>query len=233
MKVSELVYTILDLAKAANSDDSYFTEEHVIFLAKNYRSFLLKKEHDKEKSAQDMSSSFEQQQICLDLEAVPAIDGLPCTGGYYLRSTKPIPNVLEDTLPSVYPIDFYQGIHISFIPKERMKYTGTNPYLRSIIYCSIGPDLHLYFNATNPQFIYLKQVRMSAVFEDFEQAAELLCDDSGASMSCDPLDMDFPMREHLVPLLIELVVKELTGVKYHPIDTRNDAKDDLPQQVKS
>jgi hypothetical protein len=41
------------------------------------------------------------------------------------------------------------------------------------------------------------------------------------------LDMDFPIREHLIPPLIELVVKELTGAKYQPQDIRNNAKDDM------
>ena len=56
MKVKELVYAILDLAKAATSDDSFYTEEHVIFLAKKYRSFLIKKEQEKERNSSDIAS---------------------------------------------------------------------------------------------------------------------------------------------------------------------------------
>ena len=68
---------------------------------------------------------------------------------------------------------------------------------------------------------------MSAVFEDFDSAAELLCDQDGEDVSCDVLDAEFPIREYLVPSLIELVVKELTGAVYKPIDHRNSASDDL------
>ena len=88
MLVKEIVYMCLDMAKAATSDDSYFNEEHVIFLLKKYRSILIKKEQDKKKEDTDIASEFEYQQICLDLEKVAAIDGEPCTGGYYLRTTK-------------------------------------------------------------------------------------------------------------------------------------------------
>ena len=231
MKVSELVYSILDLAKAASSDDSFFTEEHVIFLCKKYRAFLIKKEQDKEKSSTDVASEFEYQQICLDLEKVPAIDGEPCTGGYYLRTTQKIPKILEGTQPRVYPIDFYQGTNISYVSRDKMRYVGNNKYLRNIIYSSLGPDLHLYLNSSNPQFLYMKQLRMSAIFEDVDEAAGLLCDSDGSSESCDVLDAEFPIREYLVPPLIELVVKELTGAKYQPQDKENNAKDDLPQMV--
>lgn len=222
---------VLDLAKAATSDDSFWTEEHVIFLLKKYRSFLIKKEQDKEKATTDIASEFEYQQICLDLEKVPAIDGEPCTGGYYLRTTKRIPKILEGNEPRVYPIDFYQGINITFIPRDRMRYVGTNKFLRNIIYVSLGPDLHLYLTSNNPQFLYLKKLRMSAVFEDFDDISCYLCDDDGSTdnTACDVLDETFPIREYLVPTLIELVVKELVGAEYKPVDEKNNAADDLPK----
>ena len=133
MKVSELTYAILDLAKTSGSDDAFYTEGHVIFLCKKYRSFLIKKEQDKEKGSTDVASEFEYQQICLDLEKVPAIDGEPCTGGYYLRTTQKIPKILEGTQPRVYPIDFYQGTNISYVSRDKMRYVGNNKYLRNII----------------------------------------------------------------------------------------------------
>ena len=232
MKVSEIIYMVLDLAKAATSDDSFYTEDHVVFLCKKYRAFLIKKEQEKNKGMEDVASVFEQQQICLDLEKVPAIDGSPCTGGYYLRSTKPIPKLLDGYQPKVYPVDFFQGTNVSYVSNDRMRYIGSNPYLQNIIYSSIAPNKYLYLNSGNPQFLYLKKLRMTAVFEDFENAKDLLCDDNGEGTPCDILDMDFPIREHLVPPLIELIVKELTGTKYQPQDTRNNANDDLPNNAK-
>lgn len=227
MLVKELVYSILDLLKI-NSDDSFWTEDHVIYLCKKYRSFLIKKEQDKEKGSQDVASEFEYQQICLDLEKVPVIDGEPCTGGYYLRTTQKIPKILEGTQPRIYPLDYYQGINISYVSRDRMRYIGTNPYLQNIIYTSIGPDLHLYLNSSNPQFLYLKKLRMSAIFEDMDEAAGLLCDSDGESQSCDVLDMEFPIRDYLVPPLIELVVKQLSGSVLRKSDEENNAKDDTP-----
>lgn len=227
MKTSEIVYMALDLAKAATSDDSFFTEAHVLFLCKKYRAFLIKKEQEKNRGTEDSVSVFEMQQVCLDLEKVPAIDGESCTGGYYLRSTQPIPKLLEGHTPKVYPIDYYQGTNITFVSSDRMRYTGTNKYLRNILYASIGPDFHLYVNSSNPQFFYLKKLRMQAAFEDFEDVAKMLCDQEGSSTSCGPLEAEFPIREYLVPALLELVVKELTTGKYQATDEQNNAKDDM------
>ena len=232
MLVKEIAYACLDLAKASTSDDSYLTIDHCIFLCKKYRAFLIKKEQEKNRGSQEVASEFEMQQICIDLEKVPAIDGSACTGGYYLRSTKPIPKILEGYQPKVYPINYYQGTNISFVSRDRMRYVGTNKYLQNIIYSSLGPDLHLYLNSNNPQFLYLKKLRMSAVFDDFESVTDLLCDDAGESTPCDVLDAEFPIREHLIPPLIELVVKALNGSKFQPIEVKNDARDNLPEQAR-
>lgn len=227
MTVAEITYIILDIIKGI-SDDMIINEEHVLFLCKKYRSFLIKKEQEKEKATADVASEFEYQQICLDLEKIAAMDGTPCTGGYYLRTTTKIPKILEGNTPRVYPVDFYQGINVCFISRDRMRYVGTNKYLQNIIWVSLGPDLHVYLKSNNPQFQYLKKLRFSAVFEDFDEAAELQCDDEGNTdgVACDVLDATFPIREYLVPMLIELVVKELTGAVYKWQDKLNNATDD-------
>jgi hypothetical protein len=128
----------------------------------------------------------------------------------------------------VYPIDYYQGTNISYVSRDKMRYIGSNPYLRNIIYSSIGPDLHMYLNSSNPQFLYLKKLRVSAVFEDFDEVSDLLCDQDGTPQPCDVLDMEFPIRQYMVPTLIELVVGELTKSLLRKEDTENNAKDDTP-----
>ena len=47
MTLRELVFLVLDEVKI-NSDDSYFNEDHIVFLLNKYRSFVLKKELEKE-----------------------------------------------------------------------------------------------------------------------------------------------------------------------------------------
>lgn len=218
----EIVYSVLDEIKSTN-DDSFFTEDHVIFLAGKYRTFLLKQRYSDVKK-QIPESNY--QAICLDLIEVPAVSGEPCEGGSYLRSKEKIPFLMKIGIPRVYPIDYYKG-EITYVSRDRMKYVGHNKYLQNIIYCSLGPDNYLYFKSFNPQFLYLEKVRMTGIFEDTLAASELQCPDESGNIVCDVLDREFPIEAALVPPMIELVVKELLGAEYRPEDSNNDSSDDL------
>ena len=220
----QIVYMVLDELKLM-SDDSYFTEDHIIFLLNNYRSFVLKQRYADIKKFIPESN---YQTICLDLIKVPSINGEPCTGGYYLRSKDKIPVTLPIGNPRVYPLDFYQG-DIAFISRDRMRYVGYNKWLKNIIYCSLGPDNYLYLKSINPQYYYLERVKFTAVFEDSKTVSELDCleDDN----QCDLLDREFPIEEALVPPLIELTVNEIKKAVYTPEDYANNAEDDLSNMV--
>ena len=131
---------------------------------------------------------------------------------------------------TVYPVDFYQGTHITYVSRERMRYVGENKWLKNIIYVSKGPDDYLYFKSSNPQFLYLEKVRMTGIFEDPEKAFELECDSDGTKPR-DVLDREFPLEEGLTSTVIELVVKYLSGAVYRPKDSSNDANDDMSDLV--
>ena len=219
MTLRELVFMVLDECKI-HSDDSYFNEDHVSFLLSKYRSFLLKKELEKENKN---LSSANAQTICLNLMEVPAIEDFDCSGSY-LRSTEKIPSIVNEFKVQLYPLDYYQG-EIIFTSRERMRYTGYNKWTKNLIYASKGPDDYLYLKSENPQYLYMEKLRMTAVFEDFEEAAQLVCDEDGVVV-CDKLDAQFPIESAQVPIIIELVVKELLGVKYQPKDKNNNAADD-------
>ena len=216
----ELTYLILDELKF-HSDDSSFTEEHVLFLLDKYRSFLLKQRYaDIRKEIPESN----YQTICLDLEQVNAIDGQPCTGADYLRSVQEIPNMMSLGKQKISSTDYFQG-NFSYTNNERFKYVGKNKYLKNQIYGTIAPDSHLYMKSNNPQVYYLEKVKVTGIFEDASKAAELECD--GGTNACDVMDKDFPLEESLIPPVIELIVKELGGQKYQSEDTSNNANDDL------
>lgn len=220
-----IVYTVLDEIKSVNGD-SYITEEHVIFLANQYRLFLLQQKINKE-GAVSLSSSL-QQVICLDLEKIDAIPNLPCEGGQYLRSVQKIPTIVKGTSPNVFPYDYF-NTNIQYITKDRMRYVGHNKYLQNIIYCCLFDD-YLYFKSSNPQFLYLEQVKMQGIFEDAEAAASLSCD--GENDSCiDILDKEFPLSGDLVPQMIELLTRELYTALNRPSDEANNANDDIADLV--
>lgn len=223
MTYREAIYAILDLLKQS-SDDSYYTEEHVLFLASKIRSAILKQTYSNIKKEIPESN---YQTICLDLIEVPAIAGEPCEGGSYLRSKQKIPTALPVGNIKIYPVDYYQG-EITYVSRERMRYVGHNKWLQNIIYASLGPDQYLYFKSSNPQYIYLEKVRMTSIFEDAESAAKLQCNSEGEKV-CDVLDTSFPLEEGLVTTLIEMAVKFLSGSIYKPKDSSNDASDSMSE----
>ena len=126
--------------------------------------------------------------------------------------------------PRVYPVDYYQG-EITYVSRDRMKYVGYNKYLNNIIYCSLAPDNYLYFKSSNPQYLHLEKVRITALFENAKETFGLQCDENGRI--CELLDAEFPLEASLIPPLIELVVKELRSSEFMPEDKENNADDDM------
>ena len=218
----ELVYLVSDELKTT-SDDSHFTNDHILFLLSKYRSFVLKQRYSDIKK-QIPESNY--QTLCLDLIEVPAISGEPCEGGSYLKSSIKLPYTMKIGNPRVYPMDYYQG-EISYVSRDRMRYIGYNKYMQNIIYCSIAPDGYLYFKSWNPQFLYLEKVKFTAVFEDVIEASNNEC--SSGDNPCDIMDKTFPIEDALIPVIIELVVKELRSAEYLPEDKVNNADDQLSE----
>lgn len=217
----EVVYMILDELKLV-SDDASFTQDHVIWLASKYRSMLLK-QHYKDIKKDIPESNY--QTICLNLEKTEAIPGYPCESGYMLRSKEEIPATITSASTKVYPLNFYSGERIAYVTMDRMRFTGYNKWMNNIIYASLGPDGHLWVNSKNHQFLNMKKARVTGIFDDPDAVAGLLCDESGEH--CDILDSNFPIESALLPTLIELCVKELSGSVYRPADISNNSSDDM------
>ena len=225
MTYREIVYACLDILKLT-SDDSLYTEDHIIFLANKARTLLLKQRYSDIKKKIPESN---YQTICLDLEKVQNIQDLECKGSS-LRTVQEIPYLMKIGNPKVYPQNYYLG-EITYISRERMRYVGHNKYLQNIIYCSLAPDNHLYFKSSNPQHLYLKKVQVTGIFEDIQNASQLECNND-SSQCQDILDKTFPLEEGLVQPLIEIVVKQLGPSVDLPQDQENNAQDDLAKNNK-
>ena len=222
MTYKEIVYFVLDSLKLV-SDDSHFTEAHVIFIADKMRSMLLKQRYsDIRKEVPEAN----YQTICVPVERTEAIDGKPCTGADYLKSVDKLPHMMPIGNKTVSSAgDFFQG-NFGYVNNERFKYVGNNPFLKNQIYSTIAPDKHLYIKSTNPQIYYVIKVKVTGIFDDASQAAKMSCDENTED-SCDVMDKRFPIEDSLVPDLIQLCVKDLAGTIYQPTDSENDAADNL------
>ena len=222
----EIIYMTLDILKE-RSDDSYYTEEHIIMLASNMRTYLLERKYRKSRNASfSVMSTENSQTICLDLEPEELLP-LNC-GGLWLKTVQKIPDTLGVFNPKASTVNDMMHSMVTFIPYERMPYVGFNKWLKNIIYAARSSDGYIYLQSNNPQFLNLNKMKLEAVFSDAEKAAELVCDDEEGK-KCNILEQEFPLESSLIPSCIELIVQELTGSRYAPEDKRNNAKDDLAE----
>ena len=223
----EITYMVLDLLKE-RSDDSYYTEEHIIFLAGKFRAYLLERKYAKSRNKAYQSVSSENtQRICVDLERASLLPA-GC-GGNWLTSVQEIPDMVNADEAKVSTVSDMIFSNLTMIPAERMPYVGYNKWLKNIVYAAISGDNHLYLTSNNSQFQFLKKVVIDGVFSDPAKAAEMSCNPDGSDVACDVLDQAFPLEEALIPSCIELIVEELAGPRYAPEDRANNAKDDLSE----
>lgn len=216
----ELTYMVMDKLKQ-NTDDTYFNEDHIIFLLDKYRNFLLKQD----KSTDSEISESNYQTLCIPLIEVPAIMGEACESGLYLRSKDKLPSLLGKGITIIQPEDYFGSIHIQFVDKHRFRFTGENKWLKNIVYVCLY-DNYLWLKSENPQFIYLQRIRMTGIFENAAEAAKLACEPT-----CDSLDSNFPLSDDKVPQLLEFVYKELQLPVVEPEDKDNNAQDDKAPKV--
>lgn len=219
----ELIYMVNDEVKLL-SDDSTFTEDHILFLLKKYRPYLIEQKYQRDRQAINDDN---KQRICIELETVDT--GNPCGNGIYVKSKYKIPSRLQTGSIKFYNIEGFPMDMITFVPFQRLAYVGNNKYLKNIIYCAISTDGYLYFDNSNPQTQYLQRIIIDGLFEDPEEAEKLQCkcDGEQSESDCDIMDKKFPIEGELIPLLIQSVIKELIGSSYRPKDVYNNALDDL------
>lgn len=215
-KYKELVYMVLDELKLI-SDDSTFTEDHIIFQLNKYRTMLLKQKYSDVKK-QIPESNY--QSIVLPLQDIVQVD----SSIHYYQSTNKVPIMIPIGQARVTPIDYYIG-ELTLISKERMRYVGYNKYLKNIAYCSISPDYYLMFYQSPLAATPLSRVRLTAVFEDADKAALLVYGNTETNL----MELDFPIEEGMIPQLIQFVVKEIAGPSWKPKDDNNNSSDDLSE----
>lgn len=228
----EITYMVLDLLKE-RSDDAYYTEEHILFLASKVRAVLLERKYKTSRNtAFQVLSEENKQLICLSL--IPAELSGSCAGGW-LRTQEVVPTVLNGTTLTVYTISDMLHSRIEYISIERMPYIGHNKWLKDIIYCARSTDGYIYLHSSNPQFMHLEKVMVKGVFSSPELAVPLECRENGETYDCSVLDHHFPLEESLIASCVEIVVQNLMGPRYAPEDKTNNAKDNFgeagaPQQ---
>lgn len=213
-KLKELTYMVLDELKLS-SDDSYFNEDHVKFLIGKYRNFILKQQY-KDIKKEIADSNFQTLEVDLD-KLNPNIINIGCRTTYQFKSKKIIPELLSVVNPKVYIEDYYNG-EVSYVSKERMRFVCHNRWIPKVVYASIDPTNYLYVISSNDKYDDITKIYITGIFENPEEVS---------NSDQDPMDLEYPLEEGLIPQVIELVVKELLSAEYRPEDSNNNAEDDL------
>lgn len=203
MTYKELVYMALDALKI-HSDDSKFTEDHVIFLLNKYRAYALQQKYSKTLEGVN-NSNYQTLNVNID------------TDSSFKKSTSKIPGIIKITLPEVYSNTKFDNDSIVFVSEDRIKYVGHNRFLKNIKYCTIGSDGILYIKTEEN----ISNCFLCAIFEDPNEVYDFNNDFT------DILDRVFPLEAVLVPSVLELVLKDLTNGIYKPSDNTNNAQDAL------
>ena len=169
MKVNEIVYYCLDAIKAF-SDDSYVNEDHILFLLGKYRGALLQQYHNIKKAIPESN----YQTICLNMKTAKTI---PCIGGPRLVSIETLPSLMPIGKPSILLFNGMESEIIEFVPFQRLKAVGYNRWKKNFIYAALGNDNRLYLVFSNPQAQYIEKLQLKGIFEDYEKALQMACDE--------------------------------------------------------
>lgn len=198
MTYRELVYMCLDEIKLA-SDDSYITEDHILFLISKYRAFLLRQKYEKTNMPAPMSN-YQLLNITESKKSIP------------LPMNLAIPRI-------VVTLSDKSNKKATFVSPHRFEFVGENKSLQSFIYCTLGKSNTMQFKNL-PASNTISSYDIYALFEDCVKASEF-------NATGDILDEECPIESELVAGVQELVVKDALGIAYRPKDNINNANDDL------
>lgn len=229
-KVSELVYMVGDLVKLM-SDDSTINENHVLYLLKMYRAFLLKQRYEKDPRKHIPESNYQTEEVefgryeyshsvdvCSNNTCTIEADNKEVCSCYQrmediLVSKTTVRNIMPLGIPRIYLDKGPFNYTFTRVPMSRFEVVGNNKWLSNFVYWTIGPDEKIYIKSANNKCANgIEKAYITAVFEE-----------------CGDLSMEdnFPIEESLIPNLLELVVKDVLGASLRPKDRGNNASDDL------
>lgn len=219
---NHVIYMVMDFLKIS-SDDAYYTPDHIAFLLTKYRAYVLKSKY--ESGAEEPADS-NYQTINLTFEEKDAIEGHSCRGRY-LVSTNEIPETLNVGTPTISGADVFSG-DLCMVSFSRFKYVGFNKWMKDITYATYHGG-KVYMKSCNPMLYYMEEGVYRGIFSEPLEAAAVSGDydvDAEGNLIC-PYDVEFPLEDNLLPLVMQYTIKDLSGGIYKPKDSENNADDDL------
>jgi len=226
--LNEITYSTLETVKGSGrySDDSQITIPHIEFIAINNRAFLIRNDQSKGRS---LSDNIIQTLSCvpvtqIDVSLCPCRVSTDCT---IMRTTNKIPRPLElhqkDLITKVSGVDVTSK-GWSIISFSRASVAGTNKMTKdnTKVFFHNG-----YIYLLNPP-AGLKYISIDMVAEDPREAAMV---SNCAGEPCYTSDSRFPISNYMIPLLKEMILKELQIETQSPVDYKGDEKNNSNSQT--
>ena len=239
-KYSELVYMITDLLKLF-SDDSVYTEDHIIYLLDTTRAYLLEQKYGND-SRKEMSRD-NLQTIEITFEESEPIENLDqCFNqDFQYKSKCKIPSLMRRNWLSVKLKNF--NYVLQYVSPERFEYVGFDRYGIKMAYCTIGYDGYVYIKTPivineegEKEHLKLTETKLliTALFGSPREVVNFRCgekqckpEEQCPADECSILNKDFPIENELIQQLIEIITTKLAAAIYKPADPQNNSTDDM------
>jgi hypothetical protein len=220
MTAREIIYDVREKLKFS-TDDIDITDEYLYHLINVKRALLLKQRFAK--TSRNIPEEVKQI-ICVSLEKISDVEGLCDEYHKVVKSTLPIPGMMEiggrSSIISIRVPSILEQ-HVSIISMERMPNIGYNKYLKGIIYAALDADNYLYLKTADSPTL-LESVKLIGVFSNPEKAHMQSCIKEDEAL-CDYMDAEYPIEPYIVSDTVNLIVQELGATLKIPEDKINNA----------
>tara|TARA_R110000868_G_scaffold14414_3_gene67084 strand:+ start:2649 stop:3341 length:693 start_codon:yes stop_codon:yes gene_type:complete len=225
--LNEITYSTLEAVKGSGrySDDNQITIPHIEFLAINNRAFLIRSDQAKGRS---LSDNIIQTLPCVPVQQID-VSLCPCkvsTDCTIMRTVNPIPRPLElhqkDLITKVSGVDVMSR-GWSIISFARASVAGISSMTKDSVKVFYHGG-HIYIiNAP----VGLKYISIDIVAEDPRETA-MIANCSGSP--CYSSDSRFPISNYMLPVLKEMILKDLQIETAAKIDYKGDERNNSENQ---
>lgn len=225
--LNEIVFSILDTIRPENMTNSDISEELVKFHIKNIRAMLIKQDVNKGHS---VDSYIIQSLGCIGLVSVDKSDCCEVpTGCKVLRTEIAIPSPIEmynrQLITRVGPVDRLDKMWQQ-IEYERVPFTGSNKYTKGLVkWFTMNNDGYIYILVDEHDYLAssIEYVNIQGVWEDPMDVSSFSNCNTGTTCF-NPSTSKYPIKEHMIPTLIEMVLKKFVIMQAQaPVDRSNDS----------
>ena len=221
----EMIYSVKEKMNAY-SDDNTVADELIAFMLNNKRATYLEVLANNPKRSMPKEA---YQDICIKL--LPAAE---CEDeGVILVSTFPLPasiNNEQDTegIGRV-KLESIMAKWINIISQERVPFISAGRFNANQIYVSKNQKNELIIFSPSNSHIFLRDVTVSIIAENPEEADKFVCLKSG-EVQCDFYDKKYPVPESLIAPMVQEVFNELLEKSRLSQDSSNNGSDDMLNQ---